>query len=172
MIQFNFFAILIAALVPFVIGFISYNPKFLGNAWMRESGVTEEKMKKANVGLIFLFTIILSLLISFFMQFLTIHQYGASGMIGGDETLAKPSYFAFMKDYGMAYRCFGHGALHGFIATLFLIFPLFAINALFERKSWKYIFINAGYWAVTLTIMGGIICGWYAADGFNWVTQK
>lgn len=172
MLQFNFLAILVAALVPLIIGFVWYNPKVLGSAWMRESGMTEDKMKGANVGLIFFFTIILSLFIAFFMQFLTIHQFGASGMIGGDEANAKPSYFAFMKDYGMAYRSFGHGALHGFIATLFLIFPLFAINSLFERRSWKYIFINVAYWAISLTIMGGIICGWYATDGFNWVTQK
>lgn len=31
---------------------------------------------------------------------------------------------------------------------------------MFERKSWKFIFINSGYWIVNLTIMGGIICAW------------
>jgi hypothetical protein len=31
---------------------------------------------------------------------------------------------------------------------------------LFERRSWKYIFINAGYWILTLTLMGGIICAY------------
>ena len=30
----------------------------------------------------------------------------------------------------------------------------------FDQKSWKLLFINAGYWIVTLTIMGAIICGW------------
>lgn len=172
MLQFNFLAILVAALVPLITGFIWYNPKLVGNAWMKEAGLTEEKMKNANMGKVFVITLILSVLMAFFMQFVTIHQYGASGMIGGNEAYAKPSYFAFMRDYGTAYRSFGHGALHGFITVLFLVFPLFAINAMFERKSWKYIFINVGYWVITITIMGGIVCGWYAADGFNWVTQK
>jgi len=38
--------------------------------------------------------------------------------------------------------------------------PIIGTNALFERKSAKYIFINAGYWIVTLGVMGAIICGW------------
>jgi hypothetical protein len=94
------------------------------------------------------------------------------GMVGGDEMNAKDSYTAFMKDYGMAYRSFGHGALHSFMAGIFFVFPLIAINAMFERKSWKYTMINTAYWTITITIMGGIICGWYAVDGFYWVTQK
>lgn len=153
-------------------GFIWYNPKVLGNAWMREAGVTEDKMKNANLGLIFIFSIVLSILIGMFLQFVTIHQFGAFGMIGGNEELAKPSYTMFMKDYQLAYRSFGHGALHAFLTGLFFVFPVFGINAMFERKSWKYVFINAGYWTITLMIMGGIICGWYTMDGFNLVTTK
>jgi hypothetical protein len=37
---------------------------------------------------------------------------------------------------------------------------MIAINGLFERKSWKYILIHSGYWIVTLTIIGSLICGW------------
>lgn len=172
MIQINFLAILLAALVPLVMGFIWYNPKLFGKAWMRECGLTEEKMKGANMGVVFILSIILSFLIGMFLQFVTIHQFGALGMIGGDETLAKPSYAAFMNDYGKAYRSFGHGALHSFMTGIFFVFPLIAINAMFERKSRKYVFINTGFWTITITLMGGIICGWYATDGFNWVTQK
>ncbi|WP_319804226.1 DUF1761 domain-containing protein [Chryseobacterium kimseyorum] len=172
MIQINFLAILFAALIPLVTGFVWYNPKVFGKAWMRESGLTEEKMKSANMGMVFIVSIILSVLIGFFLQMVTIHQFGAVGMVGGDPELAKPSYTAFMHDYGTAFRSFGHGALHSFITSVFFVFPLIAINAMFERKSWKYIFINTGYWVITITIMGGIICGWYAIDGFNLVTPK
>ena len=34
------------------------------------------------------------------------------------------------------------------------------INSLFEQKSWKYIVVTSGYWMISLTIMGAIICGW------------
>ena len=93
---------------------------------------------------------------------LTIHQTGALGMIGGAMKVneALPSFKAFMADYGTAFRTFKHGALHGFITGLFFAFPVVAINALFERKSWKYILINAGFWIITLTIIGSIVCGW------------
>ncbi|WP_317124921.1 DUF1761 domain-containing protein [Chryseobacterium nematophagum] len=171
MMQINFLAIFVAALVPLIMGFIWYNPKVFGKVWMEEAGLTEDKMKGTNVG-VFIFSLILSVLISYFLQFVTIHQFGALGMIGGDVMNANDSYQAFMKDYGMAYRSFGHGALHSFIAGVLFVFPLIAINAMFERKSWKYTMINTAYWTITITIMGGIICGWYAMDGFHWVTQK
>ncbi|SIQ17661.1 Protein of unknown function [Chryseobacterium sp. RU37D] len=171
MIQINFWAILVAALIPLFIGFIWYHPKVFGRVWMQEAGLTDDKMKGSMIG-VFIFSIILSALMAFFLQMVTIHQFGAMGMIGGDEMNAKESYNAFMKDYGMAYRSFGHGALHSFMAGVFFVFPMIAINAMFERKSWKYTMINTAYWTITITIMGGIICGWYAADGFHWVTQK
>ena len=85
---------------------------------------------------------------------------GALGMISGDISLAKPSYTAFMADYGNAFRTFKHGALHGFSGGLFIVLPITAINGLFEQKSWKYILVNAGFWIVSMTIMGSIICGW------------
>ena len=158
--EFNFLAILVAAVVPMVLGFIWYNPALFGNAWMRESGMTEEKMKSGNMAVIFGVSFLLSILLAFFTQFLTIHQTGALGMIGGDVETALPSYTAFMADYGTAFRTFKHGALHGLLAGIFLVFPVMATNGLFERKSWKHIFINVGYWTLTLTIMGAIICGW------------
>jgi hypothetical protein len=35
--------------------------------------------------------------------------------------------------------------------------PIIAINAMFDRKGFKYIAINAGYWVVSFCLMGGII---------------
>lgn len=158
--EFNLFAIIVAAIVPMIIGFVWYNPKVFGNAWMQASGVTEEKLKTGNMAVIFGVTLVLSFLLSFFVQSLVIHQVGAYGMIGGEPAKALPSYEAFMNDYKDVFRTFKHGALHGVLSGVFLFFPVIAINALFERKSWKYIFINAGYWIVSLAAMGAIVCGW------------
>jgi len=158
--EINIYALLVAALVPLIMGFVWYNPKLFGTAWMREAEMTEEKMKAGNMPVIFIISFILSFLLSFFVQFITIHQTGALGMIGGDLTKALPSYSAFMADYGAAFRTFKHGALHGTMAGIFFVLPVMAVNGLFERKSWKYILINAGFWAVCLAIMGGIVCGW------------
>jgi len=127
---------------------------------MQETGMTAEKAKQGNRFKVFGFTLLFSLLISFIFPTIVIHQMGALAMIGGDPAKALPSYTAFLADYGGAFRTFKHGALHGFISSLFIAFPIIGINAMFDQKSWKYIFITTGFWVVTLTIMGAIICGW------------
>ena len=154
----NFLALLLAALSTLVVGFIWYNPKVFGNIWMKEAGLKEEDMKGANMVKIFGLSIVYAFLISFILQMLTIHQFGALGMVGGDPTKALPSYNAFMADYGTAFRTFKHGALHGFLTGLFLAFPLIGTNAVYERRSFKYVLVTGGFWIVCFTIMGGIIC--------------
>ena len=158
--EINPFALLASALVTLLVGFVWYHPKVFGTLWMRENNFTQEELRKGNMLKIFGLTYIFSLMITMIEMGLTIHQSGALGMIGGPPLIesAKPSFNAFMTDYGMAYRTFKHGALHGFMSGLFFAFPIVGINGLFERKSWKYIFIHAGFWIVTLTLMGGIIC--------------
>jgi hypothetical protein len=160
--EFNFYAVLVAALSSFIVGFIWYNPKVFGTIWMQESGMTDEKAKNGNMAKIFGLTFVYSLMLAFIMQSLTIHQMGALGMVGGPKLAATalPSYAAFMADYKDAFRSFKHGALHGFMSGIFLALPIVAINGLFEQKSWKYIAISAGYWTVIMTIMGAIVCGW------------
>lgn len=156
----NFLAILVAAFSTLIVGFVWYNPKVFGNVWMRESGLTEEQLKGANMVKIFGLTLLFAFLIGMILQFMVIHQFGALGLTGGDPTKALPSYHAFMEDYGNAYRTFKHGMLHGSMTGVLLALPIVGINALFERKSWKYILINGGFWIVSLTLMGGIICAW------------
>ena len=158
--EMNFLALLVAAFSTLVVGFIWYNPKVFGTIWMKESGTTEEKMKGGNMLIIFSASFLYAFLISVILQYFTIHQTGALGMVGGDASIAKPSYVAFMADYGVAFRTFKHGALHGFMAGLFLALPIIGTNALFERKSFKYTLVNGGFWIVCFMIMGGIICAW------------
>jgi len=158
--EINFLALIAAAVSALVVGFVWYNPKVFGTAWMKAADMTEEKMKGANMGKIFALALFFAFLLAFALQFITIHQTGALGMVGGDPSAALPSFQAFMDDYGTAYRTFRHGALHGVIAGIFIALPIIGTNALFERKGAKYIFINSGYWIVTLAVMGAIVCGW------------
>lgn len=157
---FNPLALLVAAVSALVVGFIWYNPKVFGNVWMKEANMSEEKMQGANMAKIFIMAFIFAFLLAMTMMQITIHQTGALSLIGGDETKALPSYVAFMADYGDHFRTFKHGALHGVFAGVFIALPILGTNALFERKSAKYILVNAGYWIVTLGVMGAIICGW------------
>ncbi|MDN3664951.1 DUF1761 domain-containing protein [Algibacter miyuki] len=156
----NFTAILVAAISALVVGFIWYNPKVFGTVWMKEANITDAQIKGGNMIKIFILAFIFAFLLAMTMMQMSIHQTGALSLIGGDATKALPSYDAFMDDYGDAFRTYKHGGLHGVLAGLFVALPIIGTNALFERKSAKYIFINAGYWTVTLGIMGAIICGW------------
>lgn len=158
--EFNFIAIIVAALVPLIVGFIWYNPKVFGNAWMQASGMTEEQIKGGNMAKIFGLSLLFAFLLAFMLPTLVNHQMAAVSLTGGDVENALPSFQAFMDDYGDAFRTFKHGVLHGVLAGIFIALPILGTNALFERKSTKYILINSGYWIVTLGIMGGIICGW------------
>ncbi len=156
--EFNFLAILVAALVPMILGFLWYGPMLFQKAWMKESGVTEEKMKSSNMPLIFGISLIMAVILSFFTQFLVVHEMGVMGMTEGQ--LEGETVQAFLTEWSGKYRSFGHGAIHGAFAGLMFVLPIMATNGLFERKSWKLIFINTGYWTVTLAIMGAIISGW------------
>lgn len=156
----NFLALLAAAASALVVGFIWYNPNLFGNAWMKAAGMTDEQVKGGNMAKIFIMAFIFAFILAMAMQMLTIHQIGAMGMVGGDIEGALPSYAAFMADYGLAHRSFGHGALHGAMSGIFVALPIIGTNALFERKGAKYILINTGYWIVTMAAMGAIVCGW------------
>ena len=158
--EINFLALVVAAISTLLVGFVWYHPKVFGTIWMKEAGMTEEKMKGSNMALIFGMAVFYAFLIAMVLQTLTIHQFGALSMVGGDATIAKPSYAAFMADYGTAFRTFKHGALHGFIAGLFLALPIIGTNALFEKKSYKYTLVSGGFWIVCFMLMGGIICAW------------
>ena len=63
-----------------------------------------------------------------------------------------------LEKYGTTFRTFKHGAFHGTLAALFISLPIIGTNALFERKSFKYVAINVGYWMLTMALMGGVVC--------------
>lgn len=156
----NIYAILAAAISALVVGFIWYHPKVFGTAWMHAASITEEQIKGGNMAKIFGLALLFAFMLSFIMESIVIHQAGALSLVGGDSSVALQSYSDFMTDYGNNFRTFKHGVLHGVIAGIFFALPVLGTNALFERKSAKYILINSGYWIVTLGIMGGIISAW------------
>ena len=163
--EINFLIFALAALIPLIMGFIWYGPLLSQNAWMKQLGFTEESLKGGNMALIFILCYVFSFLMAFFLQFIVIHQTGvySSLMESGATELSGDAltYFNdFMAKYGTNYRTFKHGALHGTLSGIFFILPVLATQAMFERKTVKYIAINAGYWIVTLALMGGIICQW------------
>lgn len=163
MIQPNLLICALAALVPLVLGFIWYNPKTFGAAWMAGAGLTPETAQKDfNMPLVFGLNYVFSFLIAVSLNFMVIHQYGLQSLIMPEKgkAVADPNGLGMqvMELYKNSYHSFHHGVIHGVIVGLFFVLPLLAGGALFERRGWKYILINGGYWIVALAVMGGIVC--------------
>ena len=132
----NFLAVIAATLSTFLVGYVWYGPLF-GKAWMNAVGMSEEELQQGNMAKIFGLAFIFELIMAFNLaMFLT----------GSPEAAAQMSA--------------GTGAFYGFLTGFGWIFFALAVNGLYEQKSWKYIFINGGYWTVAFTVMGLIIGAW------------
>ena len=162
----NYFAIVGAALIPLLVGTVWYSPKFLGNAWMSVNGFTPEHSKGINMPLILGIMLLMSIFMLVPTAMLCIHQLHIGSIVANEEGMKDPNSPVsvmvknFMDAYGTNFRTFKHGMFHGFLAGVLFAFPIITINALFERRGWKYIAIHAAYWVVCLMLMGGILCQW------------
>jgi Protein of unknown function (DUF1761) len=160
----NFLVILSTALIPVIVGFVWYNPKVMGTIWMRELGMTPDSNKDIKMVPILITNLIAGVFLAVGLVSLVIHQQGIYSVLANEASMKDSSsplnqYVAdFMLKYGQNFRTFKHGALHGFLAAVMLILPAVTVSSLWERRSWKYIGLTFGYWAITLMLMGGIIC--------------
>ena len=132
----NWLSMVIATIIPSIVGFIWYSKALFGRAWMDSIGMTEEKRQSANMPLIMGISLVLSFMLSFFL--LNFNNSPADQ----DSVL---------------FDTFQHGAWHGAFVGLIIIAPVMVSNGLFEQKGWKNILINLGYWVVTLALMGGVL---------------
>ncbi|MGH9555127.1 MAG: DUF1761 family protein [Terriglobales bacterium] len=128
----NWLAVLAAAVSTFILGGLWYSPALFGRSWMTECGFTEADLQKGSTGKIFGFSFIFSLLMA-----------ANLGLF-----LADPKTTA------------AWGATAGFLAGFGWVALGLGVISLFERKSWKYIFINGGYMTVAFVIMGLILGVW------------
>ena len=127
----NYLAIVVATLSTFMLGGLWYSPALFGKIWMRECGLTEEKLKKANMAKIYGLAFILSFIMAFNLA-------------------------VFLSDSSDIVWGMTAGALAG----IGWVAMSFGVNCLFERKSLAYFLINAGYFSVAFIIMGGIVAVW------------
>jgi hypothetical protein len=147
-----------------ITGFIYYNPNVMGKAWMKASGMTDEKVKSGNMGIIFGASLLLSFLLAFILNMLVTHQTDLFSIFAGTEgyqvegSSATLAIQNMLETGGDNYRTFKHGAFHGVLISLFLVFPILATNGLFERKPFKLTLINTLYWLITIALMGGFLC--------------
>ena len=65
--QINWLSVIIAMLIPTVMGMIYYHPKLFGKAWMNSLGISEEDCKKSNKAVMFTVSLIMSFILAFFL---------------------------------------------------------------------------------------------------------
>lgn len=128
----NIPAILAAAVIAFVLGGMWYSPMLFGKAWMQENDLSEDDLKQGSQARIFGFAFLWSLVMAFNL-----------GM--------------FLNEPGTTASW---GAAAGFLAGFGWVAMGVFIIGLFERRSTRYMLINAGYMVVTLTLMGLVIGLW------------
>lgn len=157
----NFYMYFLAGLIPLMVGAIYYSKVLFGSAWMTANGFKESDLEGGNMAMIFGLSYLLGVILSFSLGGIVVHQTNVFQMMMPDVLAAGPAQELFndlMAQYGDRHRSFGHGAIHGAIITLLFILPIIAINALFERRGGKYIWIHTGYWLISTCLIGGLLC--------------
>lgn len=135
----NYFAVLVAAILNIVLGFLWYGPLF-GKQWMKLSGMSKEKiesMKKKGMTK----TYVMVLVSSFVMSYVLAHALVfASG---------------YLKVYGLS-----AGIMSGFWNWIGFVAPVILGPVLWEGRPYKLWILNSSYYLVSLLLMGSILAVW------------
>jgi hypothetical protein len=142
MVPINYWAVIVAAIVNVVLGFLWYGP-FFGKQWIALMNLSKEQMdaaKAKGMGKSYALTTIGSLVMSYVLAYVF---------------LAVNPYFAVAGILGVA-----AGLTAGALIWLGFVAPVTLGPVLWDGKPWKLWFLNAGYYLVTLLIMGVVFAVW------------
>jgi hypothetical protein len=159
----NFLIVALTSVIPLIVGFIWYNKSVMGTVLMRETGIDPEAANPQKMAVVFGVSLLLSFMLAVSLMPVTLHAMGLGSLLADEPAMKDPNselsktVSGLMKQYGSNFRTFKHGAFHGVLMSLFMVLPTIGINAFFERKSWKYVLINLGYWAISMGLMAGFI---------------
>lgn len=128
----NHLAVLVCALANLILGAIWYSPALFYKAWLRETQLAEAELNSSNPARIYALAFLFALVISYNLAF----------FLGDAQTT--PAW----------------GTIAGFLAGFGWSTLSFAIIALFERRSWRYLLINGGFITVYFTLIGFILGTW------------
>lgn len=127
----NIWAILVAAIVSFVLGALWFSPPIFGKVWQRANGFgPNEPTKAGGAGMLiaFLCTLVMSANLAMFLN-------------DSKTTLA-------------------WGATAGFLAGFGWVLMGIGVISVFERRPLSYVLVNGGFLTLALTMMGAILGGW------------
>lgn len=135
LIEVNYAAVLVAAIISMIIGGFWYSPILFGKAWMKLSGISEEQMKegKKRMGKAYVVTFITLLIMAYVLSHI-VYAFGAATISGGLQA--------------------GFWVWLGFIATT-MLGPV-----LWMGKPVKLYILDTGHYLVAALLMGAILALW------------
>lgn len=132
MFEVNYIAVLVAGLVPVILGMIWYNPKVFGGMWMRLANLSPEAMERGKK--LMPFHALIGLVGALVMAYVLTH-------------------------FGIAWGVFDWiGAIElGFWVWLGFQVPVLLSPTLSEMKPWKLFFLNAAYQLVATVLVAVVL---------------
>lgn len=137
MIEVNYLAVVLGAVVTIVVGFFWYGPVF-GKKWIALSGIPPEALAEGTSKKGMLRSYPVMILGALVMAYVLFHVLVFA--------------MAYTKTSGWT-----AGVSSGFWMWLGFVAPVTMGSVLWERKSWTLWFINAGYYLVSLVLMGALL---------------
>lgn len=141
----NFLAVLVAAIVIFVLGGLWYSPVLFVKKWVALQGKTEEQMRaeaaSANMPLLYTSAFVTALITSLVMAHLLGH-------------------FAAAVDPSVMQLNAAHGAMFGFVCWLGFAAPTSYATAIFSGQPKQLWLINTSYNLVSFMLAGLILAVW------------
>src|SRR5262245_58137632 len=128
----NYWAVLVAAVASFLLGGLWYSPVMLQRCWMVASGVTEAQLKSGNMGVIFGVSLVLQVIAAFVLAM----------FLGPSANVA-------------------FGVAAGAMVAIAWVATALGIVYLFERRSMRHFWVNAGYQMAVYPLMGAILGAWH-----------
>jgi hypothetical protein len=136
LLEVNYFAVLVAAIVSMIAGFVWYHPAVLGKPWMKLSGHSADSLKaeQKKMGKYYGLSFILALISAYVLYHVMV-----------------------MSENFFGYPMVQTGITSAFWMWLGFIMPVQATDQIFGKKNWKLFGINTGYQLVALLLMGLVI---------------
>jgi hypothetical protein len=141
----NYLAVLVAAIVIFILGGLWYSPVLFVKKWVALQGKTEEQMRaeaaSANMPLLYTSAFVTALITSWVMAHLLEH-------------------FAQAVDPSVMQLNAVHGAMFGFVCWLGFAAPTSYATAIFSGQPKQLWLINSSYNLVSFMLAGLILAVW------------
>lgn len=132
----NIWAVLVCAAINMVLGMVWYSPKVFGTAWMKGLGKSMADIEKAKG-----------------------KGMGSSYALMMVSAVVMAYVLAHFVDFAQAMTV-TEGIQTGLWSWLGFVAPVMLGGVLWEGKSWKFYWISAGYYLVSLVIFGAILATW------------